>query len=480
MIVCMERTDLTRALQGRVLTAVSPGNDRVRQPAIANYHGVRPRRIVQCTSAADVAAAVGVARQSGLPLAIRGGGHCFAGGSSSTGLVIDLSGLKGVGLSDDVATIGAGVRLGELYDELARHGRTVPAGCGPSVGIAGLALGGGLGILGRLHGLTCDRLVAADVVLADGRLVRCDETRHPDLFWALRGGGAGRVGVVTSLEFATVPATGMTSFYVRWARMAAVEVIDAWQHWSPNAPDPLAASLLVSAGGAAGRDPVVTLFGAWAGDAAQCRELLDEFAAHAGVAPEAADVRQASLRQAKTDLASFDTHGLAGQIPDGYTYCTSEFFDRPIPADAISLLLSLLTNGRLPGELRELDFTPMGGAYNRIPPDATAFVHRTDRYLLKHATVLPTGAVADDRSSARLWLTRSSQVAQRFGTGRGYQNFPQAGQDPTVAAATHYGSNLARLDRISHTYDPDGLFKRHLSERADEPILSPDPQEHQR
>src|SRR4051795_2388628 len=187
--------ELGRVVEGDVVLPGSPGYEAVRRPAIARFHGVRPRAVVRCASAADVVAALRAAEAAGLAVAVRSGGHCFAGRSSSDGGIIDVTPLNAVTVESGRVTVGAGTRLGELYDALDRHGVTLPAGCGPTVGIAGLTLGGGLGILGRTYGLTCDSLRAAEVVLADGRVVTCDERREPDLFWALRGGGNGTLGV---------------------------------------------------------------------------------------------------------------------------------------------------------------------------------------------------------------------------------------------------------------------------------------------
>src|SRR5687767_12286297 len=135
---------------------------------LPRFAGIRPAAVRSCATPADVVAAL---RDNDLPVAVRGGGHCFAGRSSTTGLVIDVGPMAGVEVDGDRAVVGAGTRLAEVYDTLAAHGRTIPAGCGPTVGIAGLTLGGGLGILGRRHGLTCDSLLAATLVLADGRVV---------------------------------------------------------------------------------------------------------------------------------------------------------------------------------------------------------------------------------------------------------------------------------------------------------------------
>jgi FAD/FMN-containing dehydrogenase len=192
---------LQRAIEGDVVLPGSADYGSVRKPVMARFELVRPLAVVRCATPADVAATLAVARRLRLPTAIRSGGHSVAGRSSTDGIVLDVTPMRSVAVAEEVATVGAGVRLGDLYDELAEHGLTIPAGCGSSVGIAGLTLGGGLGILGRKHGLTCDHLLRAQVVLADGRVVECDE--HHDLFWALRGAGGGHFGVVTSLVFRT-------------------------------------------------------------------------------------------------------------------------------------------------------------------------------------------------------------------------------------------------------------------------------------
>src|SRR5215211_7550392 len=174
-----------RALQGAIAgDVVLPGSRRyeaARKPQDARFHHVRPEAVVLCESPADVADALSLARRSGLPTATRSGGHCFAGRSSTQGIVIDVTPMSSVSVSAGVTTVGAGARLGDIYDALDVHGVTIAAGCGPTVGIAGLTLGGGLGILGRKHGLTSDQLVGAQVVLADGRVVDCDVHHDEEL-----------------------------------------------------------------------------------------------------------------------------------------------------------------------------------------------------------------------------------------------------------------------------------------------------------
>ena len=173
---------LRAALDGDLLTPASPGYDTARRPAMVRYRDVRPQAVVRCASARDVARTIAYARDTGTHVVPRGGGHCFAGRSSTEGLVLDLGRLNAITVGPGGrAAIGAGARLAKVYDALHKRRLTVPGGCGPTVGIAGLTLGGGLGLLGRIHGLTCDALAGAHVVLADGRLVGCDADHEPEL-----------------------------------------------------------------------------------------------------------------------------------------------------------------------------------------------------------------------------------------------------------------------------------------------------------
>jgi len=333
-----ELRSLQAALDGELITPDSAGYDAARRPALARFHDVRPIAVVSCASTRDVVRTLAFARHSGTHVVPRGGGHCFAGRSSTAGLVLDLSRFDAVTVRPDgSARIGAGARLAQVYDGLHRSRRAVPTGCGPRVGIAGLTLGGGLGLLGRRNGLTCDALLSAQVVLADGRVVDCDLDREPELFWALRGAGGGQFGVVTCLVFATVA------------------------------------------------EPRATRFG------------------------------------------------------------RSEFFSHPIPASAVGSLIDELTSGVAPGR-RELSFTAMGGAYNRVPADATAFVHRSERFLLEHV------AHGGDQ-----WLDRSWTRAHAHASGRVYPNFPDPDLDDWAAA--YHGGNTERLRAVKRRYDPERLFR---------------------
>jgi FAD/FMN-containing dehydrogenase len=379
--------------------------------------------VVRCRSVSDVVGAVVHAvRHAGI-VTPRGGGHCFVDRVPPDGTVLDLSGMDGVSVAPDgTATVGAGALLARVYADLHDHGRTLPAGCGPTVGIAGLTLGGGIGLLGRLHGLTCDRLTGAQVVLADGSIVTCDDVREPDLFWALRGAGGGQFGVVTSLRFATV-AEPVTTRIEAHPSVPAAELAAAWQSW--DAPDEITVNLTLTAepGG-----PVhATLFGASTLDEATTRDLL----------PYAADLRGGLPYHRMKD-------SFAGPREIPAHRMRSEFFTHPLTDGTLASLVAGLAEPRKSGR-RELTFTAMGGAYNRIAQDATAFAHRDQRFLLEHI------ATPDDP-----WLDRSWTTAHAEGTGRVYPNFPDLALDDWATA--YHAGNQERLRAVKAAYDPHRFF----------------------
>jgi FAD binding domain/Berberine and berberine like len=422
------------ALDGEVLVSGSPAYDAVRRPHNPAYAGVRPAVVVRCASDADVVAGLELARRRGLPVVARGGGHCFAGRSSTEGVLLDLSPIDSVELLDEVrARVGAGARLGRVYAELHRVGRTLPAGCGETVGIAGLTLGGGLGLLGRRFGLTCDRLVAARVVLADGQIVDCDAGREPELFWALRGAGGGQFGVVTSLTFETVPEPLTARFELRWAPEAAADAVSAWQRWAPHAPDEMTANLSVAA--EPGRDLDVVVFGASMLDGSETRRLLVNLCSTAD--PRRIDiVAGVPYSDLKRTFAHLDPR------EDDSPRIRSELFTQPLRATTIDALLAALAEPPT-DEPRRLTFLALGGAYARVPVDTTAFAHRGARFNLEHAG-----------PASSSWVDRSWHIAHADGSGCVYANFP----DPALTDATtaYHAGHLARLRRVKRAYTQRG------------------------
>ena len=427
------------SLDGELFSRDSPGYEAIRRPVNAAYHEVHPRLVVGCRSVSDVVAAMAYAAATGDRVAVRGGGHCFAGRSSTDGVVLDMSGLDDIGMAaDHVAVIGAGARLGQVYAALHARGRTLPAGCGPTVGITGLTLGGGIGLLGREYGLTCDDLVGAQVVLPGGSVVDCDHEREPDLFWGLRGAGGGQFGVVTSLRFDTIPEPATTRIEAHWPDNALGDLVAAWQAWAPSAPDELTVNLtLESEPGAPVR---ATFFGASTLAERPTLQFLREFTSRAGAAP-AIELRAGlpyhRLKDTFTDLDPRELPGRALRI-------RSEFFARPMAHRTLTSLLTQLGDTRTTGR-RQLTFTAMGGAYNRVAEDATAFAHRSERFLLEH--------IAD---AGDPWADRSWATAHADGSGRVYPNFPDPALDDWAAA--YHAGHYPRLAAVKKAYDPLRFF----------------------
>lgn len=456
-ITTSEWQRLEASLTGALLLPGTSAYESARHPVRPQPSVPRPAGIVMAADAADVAAAVDFGRTYGVPTVPRSGGHCYAGRSSTSGLLIDVAAMDQIAVTGGRVTAGAGTQLGKVYDALEPEGLTLPMGTCPTVGIAGQVLGGGLGFLGRANGLTCDRLVAAEVVLADGQVVLCDETREPDLFWALRGAGGGQLGVVTTLVLEAVRLPASTSaFHLTWPYEHAAAVIDAWQAWAPEAPDEMVAELRLVAPGDPRQAPEVSLFGMLldAEPATTTRQL-----AHVVDTVDAEPTwefhEQSRYVPAVLRLNLLGSAEPPGSMPD-LKFGKSEFFRRRLPADTVTTLVERLVVERMPGYDRAVTFFAWGGAYNRVPVDATAFAHREESFMLDFGTAV-SQRTESVQSAARAWLDDMWHLTHPWGAGGVYPNFP----DPTLVdgETAYHGANLTRLRAIKRRYDPDDRFR---------------------
>jgi FAD/FMN-containing dehydrogenase len=423
-----------------------------------------PRAVVRCLAPGDVAAAVGFARARALPFALRSGGHSFADFCTTDGLLIDLGPLASVRVDGELATVGPGIRLGPLAEQLIGSGRMVPCGWNPLVAVGGAVLGGGYGALSRCYGLGCDHLRAAQVVLADGRTVWTDQQREPDLFWALRGAGWGSFGAVTALVLRTRPARRVVSFVHRWPWRLAARVVGAWQRWAPEAPDWLNAELVLQLA-EADQEPRVTLFGVAVADPPDTRSILSVFLARLDPQDELGELCELSARVAAcrhTYAGAPVMATMPARLPPGYQtwlrVVRSEFFDRPMPPDAVEELLATFVADRGPGQYRELELIPWRGAYQRVPTSATAFAHRTAWFQIGHHGIAAAGAGPAEERAMHAWVGRSWAAAHRWGNGGVYPNYPDPDLDPDGWAQAYHGTNLPRLTRVKARYDPGNLF----------------------
>jgi hypothetical protein len=418
-------------------TVVLPGAaDFAKAAAAFNtlYDTTVPRAVVRVASAADVALTLAFARQNGLPVTARSGGHGYTGDSTTTGVVIDVGGIDTISVGNGTATIGAGAKLVDIYDQLSAQGVCIPAGTCPTIGIAGITQGGGIGIVDRAYGLTCDRLVSAQVVLADGSIVTCDASNHADLFWALRGGGGGNFGVVTSLTFDTFATSDLTRFSAEFGWADAAGVMAAWQAWPRTAPDTLWAGLVLATTKQAS-GPAVEVEGCFIGSPADFAPIWSAFLAATGATPTSQSVQSESFRDAMLSSCGSRTVSqchLPSETSDGSIsrsafVATSDFFDAPLSAAGIQAMLGAVDAHQSTVYITVI-MDLMGGAIARVAPDATAFVHRdalfSAQYYMSGVPVAP-----DAVSAARGVVSGMRAAMAGYSSGEAYQNY----LDPALA-----------------------------------------------
>ncbi len=461
------------SLDGTLVRPGHGGYGTARRLFNPRFDGVLPAGLAFCHSAADVQRSIAFVRAHALPIAARSGGHSYAGYSTGTGLVCDVTAIHRVSVdaAAGTAVVGAGARLIDLYAALAPHGVAVPGGSCPTVGIAGLTLGGGQGVVGRRFGLTCDVLTSIQVVTAAGDLLTCDENEHTDLFWACRGGGGGNFGVATSFTFATRPLSTLTLFFLHWPWSAARDVVPAWQAWAPHAPDALWSNchLLSNADRSAGSQPTVSVGGAYVGSATALSGLLDTLTSSVGSPPTSRvvtthDYLDAMLVEAGCSGLSVAACHLPGQTPQGAlareaSFARSDFYTKPLASGSIDAMISAVEHRQADPRMTMVAGVALdafGGAINRVAPDATAFVHRDALFLGQYNATWPEHASAAVVAANTSWLDGLYASLRSSASGFAYQNYI----DPALTGweDAYYGSNLARLRQVKAAYDPDGVF----------------------
>lgn len=457
---------LARDLDG---TLVQPGEAKwaaARQLYNTRFDHLKPTAVAYVAHPDDIRTAFAYARAHRTPVAIRNGGHSYAGWSSGTGrLVIDVSKLRTVRASGRTATIGGGAKLIDVYRSLAAKGVTIPAGSCPTVGISGLTLGGGHGVVSRAYGLTCDSLTSAKLITADGKELRASASENKELFWGLRGAGNGNFGVVTELSYRTHPAPQGVSAYMSWPWSKAAAVIKAWQEWGPDQPDEIwsSAHLANSPGGT----PTVSVACFSLGTYGELQNAVDRLADKIGASARSVSLKRRTYEESMEVYAGCSSFAAdaqchlpgttPGRSPQGAlqreTYAaSSDFFDRSLSAAGIRALLSRIENvsGASAGSIA---LTALGGAVNRVDPTATAFVHRRSRMLAQYIAAWRAGTSG---AGARAWLKGAHGAMARYASGAAYQNYTDA--TLTNWREAYYGEAAPRLKKLKKRYDPDRFF----------------------
>lgn len=461
---------LAKSLQGTLVRPNSPQYGTALQLFDPRYDSVHPTAIAYCASPSDVQACLAFVRKFAVPFTARSGGHNYNGYSTSTGLVIDVTRMHNVAVNTNAntATIGAGTRLIDVYNNLAQYGLTLPAGSCPTVGVAGLTLGGGVGVIGRKFGLTCDNLLSAQVVTADGRLLTCDAQHDPDLFWGLRGGGGGNFGIATSFTFQVHPVTTLTLFTLGWSWNDAEAVVNGWQRWAPQGPDEIWSNCLLLAQKDKNAGPIVHVNGVYVGPEGPLDTLLAQLINKIGIAPTyryvaSPGILPTMLYEAGCYNKSVAQCHLPSQDPNGQlardtSAVKSHYYVNLLSSQGIQTLINAINTRQASSVLGEggIGMDSYGGAINRVASNATAFVHRNALFSSQFSASWNANDAASVVAANRSWLNNTWQAMRPYATGTSYQNYV----DPDLADWQHayYGANLPRLQQVKAKYDPGNLF----------------------
>jgi FAD/FMN-containing dehydrogenase len=437
-------------VKGQIVLPDDPNYNKVREIWNAMIDR-RPAVIVQCAAADDVLHAISYARENGLEVSIRGGGHNIAGSAlCDNGVLIDLSNMKTVSVDaqNRRASVEPGATLGDFDKAVQAHGLATPTGINSTTGIAGLTLGGGFGWLTRKYGMTIDNLASADMVTADGRKKHVSEDENADLFWAIRGGG-GNFGVVTRFEFALYPVgpeilAGLLVFPLNQAK----QVLQKYREFVKSAPEDLniwavlrkAPPLPFLPENVHGKG-VIVLAVFYAGDTKEGEKLIDPlrgfgdpYGEHIGAMP------YAQWQQAFDPLLT----------PGARNYWKSHNFTQ-LSDDALDSIIEFA--GKLPSPQCEIFVGLIAGIANRVPSDAMAYGHRDAKFVLNvHGR---WDEAAQDKTCIA-WARAFFEASKPYASAGAYVNFMTGDESDRVAAA--YGANYSRLKEIKKKYDPENIF----------------------
>ncbi|HYZ82848.1 MAG TPA: FAD-binding oxidoreductase [Bryobacteraceae bacterium] len=430
---------LQATFRGELIQPSDPGYEDARRIWNASINK-RPALIARCAGTADVVAAVRFARENNLLTAIRGGGHNVGGRAlCDDGLVIDLSRMRSVYVdaANRTVRVQGGATLGDLDNETHLFGLAVPVGVVPKTGVAGLTLGGGVGFLIRKYGMSIDNLLSCQVVTADGEVLVASESEHPDLFWALRGGG-GNFGVVTSFEFRAHPVRNVVGGLLIYPRAMARDLLRNFRDHIESAPDELTAYVPIMH--APDGTPVVAFAPCYCGDPAEAARVLEPFRA---VGTPMVDAIQTMPFPAMQSL-------FAPAFPDGSQNYWKSSLHRVFSDEAIDITVEWAN--RMTSPFSAVVVEHYGGAAGRVPNDATAFPHRD----VPWDVILPAQWIGSaDETQHRDWSRAAAEALRPHSAG----GHLLAALDADESSHTGFGSNLPRLAAIKARYDPTNFFR---------------------
>ncbi|QRG65179.1 FAD-binding oxidoreductase [Brevibacillus choshinensis] len=429
----------TEGLTGRVIVEGEIGYEQARRDFNTRFSKF-PKVIVYCMDEQDVANAVIWARKHRMPFRVRGGGHSYEAFSLvDGGLVIDVSKLLHLKIDKvgGTAHVGSGFQILPLYEALWKQGLTIPSGTCATTGMSGLTLGGGYGYLSRLFGMTCDNLLAVEMVNPWGRIIQASEEEHSDLLWACRGAGDGSFGVITSFTFRAHPIGDVAHYTMTWDFTELQKVVRFWQKWAPYIDVRLTSSLLLPAQ----HHGDIQSRGVFVGLERELRQLLRPL--QEAVPPKTISIRSASWITAARMLSGAVTRHSKFKNTSAYVY-------EPFSNEALSILTHFLSIA--PGTSNSVIFDAFGGAIGMVPPDATAFVHRNALFMVQYLSYWENDR--DEAMNIR-WVEQFRTAMLPFTRGA-YRNYADLliSDWPTA----YFGENIAKLKKVKQAYDPENVF----------------------
>jgi hypothetical protein len=452
---------------GQLLFPADAGFSRFYKAANSRFDTIIPAVIARCANTADVQQILAFARRFQLPITGRSGGHNYAGYSSTKGILLDLALMADIQLEpeEDTAWIGAGAKLGDIYDQLSQKGRSIPGGSCVGVGIAGLTQGGGFGIADRLYGLTCDALLEAELVTMDGEIVRCNEQQNTDLFWALRGGGGGQFGIVTRFKFQTFATADILSCHAYFALKDALPVLILWQHWSRQLPEALWSQAALWWSGEQGHEPQLQIRVISLGQIKLLQQQWVNWLRRLPVQPVEQDVVLHNYREYMlTDCAGLEMpecklphQSEQAKLKRVAMAGCSDFFNKVISRAGLEALLGQVQQRQQQGLSGGILLTLMGGAITSIPSEQTAFAHRDALFSAQYLVSRPVGSSEAELKRAALWVNQMRTVMQPYSTGGAYLNYTDALIKNWPEA--YYGTHYEKLQQLKSRYDPEQLLR---------------------
>lgn len=432
------------SVKGPVDLPASSAYGRAKLVFDTRFDSNKPAAVMVVERIADIARAMRFAQRFDLQVSARGGGHSYVGASAANGtLVLDLRALHSISYDAHTSTVdvASGASLYDVKAHLAPYGRGLPTGTCPTVGAAGLTLGGGLGVESRAHGLTADRLTEVQLVLPDGSRITADSKQHSDIFWALRGGGGGNIGIVTSMRFATHAAAGQGIFTLTFAGSDAVPVMTGWAKWIRTTGRSRWAGVHVDATGKGGLGVSIVGVTTSGDEQAAAKSLVHTI----GVSPAGTKYRRLSYLDGAIYLGGGTTSKRQSFTAGSDVLAT---LDKP----AASAIARAVTDRSRAGGTGSALLDPLTGAVADPKRTDTAFPWRD------HLASLQWYVGGGSYGSAHDWISQAHRQVAHFSSG-GYVNYLETGQ----SAGRYFAGNLARLSQIRHQYDPKRRLHSGLS-----------------